>query len=220
MKRLLVVLLLVLTAQTALAQNSRPVNWETSTVPVPMVTFKDWSNATTYAPSIRFAETHLIRFTCLKDGAKVDSDWPYGPCSGTIHMQVEKGAVDCEGCLPDTSLLRIADNGAVFAGSGLTAVPDPQTGGYILSWDAPTGSVIPVQGYNLYRKDELCSLSAKPFNKINAALIAGLTFTDSTAPTTIKVCYVVRSFDGDIESVDSNRLSLPRPPAPVNLRNP
>lgn len=105
---------------------------------------------------------------------------------------------------------------SVGAEPNLRATALPQ-GGYSLSWNAsPTAGVT----YNLLRRDGPCSAATGAFNKVNTAPIPALTFVDNNAPAG-KVCYVVRAVDIDAaESADSNRVSLPRPEAPTNLRTP
>lgn len=96
-------------------------------------------------------------------------------------------------------------------------VATPQAGTNILSWDASPSALTMTITYNIYRKDASCSSATGTFVKLNGAPIVGLTFTDSAVPSG-KVCYAARAFDGDIESVDSNRVSLPQPLPPGNVR--
>lgn len=77
-----------------------------------------------------------------------------------------------------------------------------------ITWTAPAGTI---DGYNVYRQ-----LNSGSFAKINAALVAGLTFTDP-APPTGDLCYQVRSQRSGLESTASNSSCLafaPPPPVP------
>jgi hypothetical protein len=79
----------------------------------------------------------------------------------------------------------------------------------LVTWDAATGTI---DGYNVYRQTD-----GGAFTKLNGALIAATTFTD-TAPVVGNLCYQVRSQRNGIESSPSAsscvNVTPPPPPSP------
>jgi hypothetical protein len=76
-----------------------------------------------------------------------------------------------------------------------------------LNWGA---SSTPSVTYNVYRS----TASGSGYSQINVSPVAGLTFTDSQVTNGTTYFYVVRSFDGTSESVNSNQATAVIPQAP------
>jgi len=80
-----------------------------------------------------------------------------------------------------------------------------------LSWTASTDAV---DGYNVYRG---AAAGAETTTPLNAALITGTTYDDTTAVAG-KSYYTVKSSLGGVLSVVSNEIAVSLPPAaPTNL---
>ncbi len=76
-----------------------------------------------------------------------------------------------------------------------------------LSWNAPTSSLDPVAGYNIYR-----STGSGTFGLINSSAALGLVYVDNTVVSGISYSYVVKSVDsGGVESVPSNQVTVTIP---------
>jgi hypothetical protein len=97
-------------------------------------------------------------------------------------------------------------SGANKAGVNFTAAAGSQQANSIsLSWTASTSTV---SGYNVYRSTS----SGGGYSKLNAALISGLSFSDTTAVSGTKYFYVATAVDSDgDESVDSNQATATIP---------
>lgn len=76
-----------------------------------------------------------------------------------------------------------------------------------LIWNAST---TPNVTYNVYRS----TTSGSGYSQINVSPVTGLTFTDSQVSNGTTYFYVVRSFDGTSESVNSNQVTAVIPQAP------
>jgi fibronectin type 3 domain-containing protein len=74
-----------------------------------------------------------------------------------------------------------------------------------LTWNASTSTV---SGYNVYRS----TVSGSSYTKINASLVATLSYTDSTVQNGTTYFYVTTAVDSTgNESVHSNEVSAPIP---------
>ena len=83
-----------------------------------------------------------------------------------------------------------------------------------LTWAASASTT--VIGYNVYRG----TTSGGPYTKVNQAIVLAPTFTDMTVGSATTYFYVVRAVDpNNLESVNSNEVSVttPPPPPPANL---
>jgi hypothetical protein len=88
-----------------------------------------------------------------------------------------------------------------LSGTGVQPVSHSVT----LSWTASTSAV---SGYNVYRS----TVSGGPYTKLNSALIATTTYTDSTVQASTTYFYVVTSVDSSgVESADSAEVSATVP---------
>jgi fibronectin type 3 domain-containing protein len=88
-----------------------------------------------------------------------------------------------------------------LSGTGVQPVSHSVT----LSWTASTSAV---SGYNVYRS----TVSGGPYTKLNSALIAATTYTDSTVQASTTYFYVVTSVDSSgVESADSAEVSATVP---------
>jgi len=81
-----------------------------------------------------------------------------------------------------------------------------------LNWAASTTTGVT---YNVYR----ATTSGGPFSQINPSPVTALTFVDSQVTNGTTYFYVVRSFDGTTESVNSNQVSAVIPTAPAPPTN-
>lgn len=77
----------------------------------------------------------------------------------------------------------------------------------VLTWAAST---TPNVTYNVYRS----TTSGSGYSQVNVSPVTGLTFTDSQVTNGTTYFYVVRSFDGTTESVNSNQVTAVIPQAP------
>jgi hypothetical protein len=76
------------------------------------------------------------------------------------------------------------------------------TVGVSLSWDASTSVVV---GYNVYRS----TLTGGPYVRLNASVIPGTNYADSTAKASTTYFYVATAVDADgVESILSNELKV------------
>lgn len=76
-----------------------------------------------------------------------------------------------------------------------------------LAWDASTTPT--VIGYHAYRSEQ----DGGPYTRLNAAVIAGLTYDDETVEKGLTYYYVVRAVDNvGRESPDSNQATAVVPP--------
>lgn len=78
----------------------------------------------------------------------------------------------------------------------------------VLSWTASTdipGAIPAGSGYNVYRSTGACPATGSPTSavKLNTAVVAALTFTDSTV-TAGQWCYYATTLLNGVESVPSN----------------
>jgi hypothetical protein len=97
-------------------------------------------------------------------------------------------------------------NGANQAGVNFAAAAGSQQANSVsLSWTASTSTV---SGYNVYRS----TTSGGGYSKLNAALISGLSFSDTTAIAGATYFYVATAVDsGGDESADSNQATATIP---------
>ena len=76
-----------------------------------------------------------------------------------------------------------------------------------LSWDAPSGSPVPIEGYNIYRSTS----GSSTYQLLNSSIHAQTTYVDSTVQSGLVYNYYV-------ESVDSSGMqSSPSNPASVTI---
>jgi hypothetical protein len=76
------------------------------------------------------------------------------------------------------------------------------TVGVKLLWDASTSTVV---GYNVYR----ATVTGGPYVRLNASVIPGTNYTDSTAQASTTYFYVATAVDADgVESIFSNELKV------------
>ncbi len=97
-----------------------------------------------------------------------------------------------------------------LSGTGITAGTGTPGGSYEvdLSWNAPSSSQDPVAGYNVYRSPT----GASSYQKLNASIVAGTTYTDSTVQAGQSYDYIVQSADvSGVESSPSNTASATLP---------
>jgi hypothetical protein len=96
-------------------------------------------------------------------------------------------------------------NGTVtigLSGTGETALYKVE-----LSWDAPSGSAVPVVGYNTYR-----SHSGSTYQQLNTSIDTQTTYVDNTVQSGLSYNYIVESVDASgAESVPSNVFSVTIP---------
>lgn len=100
----------------------------------------------------------------------------------------------------------------------LTAVSTAGPSQAALNWSAPASTN--VGGYNIYR----ATAAGGPYMKINASLVPGTSYTDSTVSTGTRYWYRVRAIaDGvspELEGLDSNTASGRVPPTPTSVAIP
>jgi fibronectin type 3 domain-containing protein len=96
-------------------------------------------------------------------------------------------------------------NGTIAIPVSGTGIPQPQV---ILTWQAPTPTGAPIAGYNVYR-----ALSGNSsYTTLNASLITGTSFTDTTPQFNDNYQYYVTSVDTTgAESVSSNAITISIP---------
>ncbi len=88
-----------------------------------------------------------------------------------------------------------------LSGTGVTPVQHSVA----LSWNASTSTVA---GYNVYRS----TVSGSGYTKVNASLVVGLTYTDSTVQSGTTYYYVTTAVDSTgMESTYSNQVSAAIP---------
>ena len=90
----------------------------------------------------------------------------------------------------------------------LSAFAAAQTGhSVVLAWGAsPTAGVT----YNVYR----ATVSGGPYTQLNTGNVSSLSFTDTGVSNGATYFYVVRAFDGTLESANSNEAKAVIPQAP------
>src|SRR5438105_474622 len=78
-----------------------------------------------------------------------------------------------------------------------------------LTW---TASTTPSVSYHVYR----ATVSGGPYAQVSTGNVACCTYTDTTVSNGVTYYFVVRSFDGTVESADSNQVTtvIPQAPAP------
>jgi hypothetical protein len=74
-----------------------------------------------------------------------------------------------------------------------------------LSWDAPGGSPVPIEGYNIYRSTG----GSSTYQLLNSSIDAQTTYVDSTVQSGLVYNYYVESVDSlGVQSVPSNQVSV------------
>jgi len=124
--------------------------------------------------------------------------------SSTLQIQFKPTAAGS-----DTGQLTINSNSnsgakavVALSGSGTAA-----TARVNLTWDAPSSSAVPVEGYDVYR-----STGTGAFQLLNSSVNAQTAYVDSTAVSGTTYNYTVKSVDNSgVQSVASNQITVAVP---------
>jgi Abnormal spindle-like microcephaly-assoc'd, ASPM-SPD-2-Hydin len=124
--------------------------------------------------------------------------------SSTLQIQFKPTAAGS-----DTGQLTIDSNSnsgakavVALSGSGTAA-----TARVDLTWDAPSSSAVPVEGYDVYR-----STGTGAFQLLNSSVNAQTSYVDSTAVSGTTYNYTVKSVDNSgVQSVASNQITVAVP---------